>query len=247
MNRIEIQRQTQVRAPHVRAAMPAASVAAARCVALAGEAPCALFSPVHYEPNYSYPLIVWLHGPRDDERQLARIMPLVSMRNYLAVGPRGTQALGESGAKRGFAWSQDSDQIEVAEQQVLPSIRSARGRFYVAASRVYLAGFQCGGTMALRIGVANPERFAGVLSFGGAWPVGGAPLSRLREARKLPLVLATMRDSTRYPASRVCDDLRLLHSAGMSVNLRQYPCGDDLTTPMLADMDRWIMQQITGQ
>src|SRR4051794_5650794 len=58
----------------------------------------ALFTPLHYERNYAYPLIVWLHGPGDDERQLKRIMPLVSMRNYGAAGPRGTV---ETGVKAG--------------------------------------------------------------------------------------------------------------------------------------------------
>ena len=51
--------------------------------------PHALFVPMHYEPNYAYPLLVWLHGPGDDERQLQRVMPLISLRNYMAVGPRG--------------------------------------------------------------------------------------------------------------------------------------------------------------
>jgi hypothetical protein len=33
----------------------------------------------------------------------------------------------------------------------------------------------------------------------------------------------------------------------MSLNLRLYPCGDDVTTDMLADMDRWIMEQLATQ
>ena len=49
----------------------------------------ALFAPLHYESGYAYPLIVWLHGRGNDERQLLRIMPQVSMRNYVAVAPRG--------------------------------------------------------------------------------------------------------------------------------------------------------------
>ena len=48
------------------------------------------FAPLHYEPNYSYPLIVWLHGPHNNELELKQIMPLVSMRNYVAAAPRGT-------------------------------------------------------------------------------------------------------------------------------------------------------------
>ena len=47
--------------------------------------PHALFAPLHYASGYAYPLIVWLHGSGSDERQLQRIMPLVSMQNYVAV------------------------------------------------------------------------------------------------------------------------------------------------------------------
>src|SRR5262245_30987235 len=41
-----------------------------------------IITPLHYERNYAYPLIVWLHGPDDDERQVTRVMPHVSTRNY---------------------------------------------------------------------------------------------------------------------------------------------------------------------
>jgi hypothetical protein len=32
-----------------------------------------------------------------------------------------------------------------------------------------------------------------------------------------------------------------LHAVGCTVDLRQYPCGDELSTNMLADLDRWVM------
>jgi hypothetical protein len=37
-------------------------------------------------------------------------------------------------------------------------------------------------------------------------------------------------------------DLRLLHCAGFSLALRLYPEGDELTTVMLSDVNRWIME-----
>jgi len=39
--------------------------------------------------------------------------------------------------------------------------------------------------------------------------------------------------------------LRLLHTAGIFVTLRQYPCGQEISPQMLADVDRWIIEQIT--
>lgn len=201
-----------------------------------------IFTPIHYERNYAYPLIVWLHGPQDDECQVTRVMPLVSMRNYAAVGPRGT--LGSTSAARGYRWSQEPGHIALAEQRVFSAVAAARRWLNIAPTHIYLAGYEEGGTMALRIALAQPSSFAGVLSIGGAFPSTLRPLSRWREAQSLKIFLATRRDSRQYPQSQVCRHLRLFHAAGMSVDLRQYPCGDELTTNMLADMDRWIMSHL---
>lgn len=209
--------------------------------------PHALFAPLHYEPNYAYPLLVWLHGPGDCETQLKRIMPLISMRNYVGIAPRGTWSDGESSlAVPRFSWRQHDDHTGLAEQRVVACIEAASDRFHVHRGRVFLAGYDCGGTMAFRLGLNRPDLFAGVLSIGGAFPRGNRPLMRLNRCRDVPLFLAHCRDSRVYPAAKVCEDLRLFHTAGMSVTLRQYPCGDELTTQMLGDLDSWIMGQVTG-
>jgi len=203
----------------------------------------ALFAPLHYEPGYAYPLIVWLHGPGDDERQLLRMMSLVSMRNYVAVAPRGT-APAETGV--GYTWRQTEAHIAGAEQRITDSIAIARAKYHVAPHRVFLAGFDVGGTMAYRIALQYPDRFAGVISLGGPLPEGGHLFGRLNEIRRLSVLLAVGRDSHRYPAEQVCEHLRLFHAAGLSITLRQYPCGHELSPQMLADVDRWIIEHITS-
>jgi phospholipase/carboxylesterase len=92
----------------------------------------------------------------------------------------------------------------------------------------------------------HPRRFAGVLSLGGEFPVGGTPLAAFADARQVPIFLACGRDSQRYPVPVVCDNLKLLHAAGMDLVLRQYPGGHDVSPQMLADMDRWIMALVTA-
>jgi phospholipase/carboxylesterase len=205
-----------------------------------GETPHSLFTPMHYEPGYAYPLVVWLHGPGDKESQLKRVLPLVSMRNYVAVAPQGPASL-ESG---GFYWPQTEDGILKAEERVHDSIDIACRKFNVAKSRIMLAGFGCGGSMALRIAMNHPEQFSAALSMGGPFPSNHSPLRRIKQVRSLPLFLSTGRESTWYEAEQVCRDLRLFHSAGLSVTLRQYPCGDELTTNMLSDADSWMMEQV---
>ena len=205
----------------------------------------ALFAPLHYTPGYAYPLIVWLHGSGGDERQLQRIMPLVSMRNYVAVAPRGFLA-GDAEPSQGedYGWRQEPDATERAEQRVFECIDLSQRKFHIAPRRIFLAGFDAGGTMALRLAMSHPRRFTGVISLCGSFPAGGTPFGHLIEARRLGMFLATGRGSDHYPAEKVSEDLRLLHTAGLSITLRQYPCGHELLPLMLSDVNRWIMEQI---
>jgi phospholipase/carboxylesterase len=203
-------------------------------------------APLHYEPNYSYPLVVWLHGPHNNEYQLKQIMPLVSLRNYVGAAPRGTSlSEKDDGSRIKFCWQPDEANVQLAEERLWECIEGARRRFNIAAERIFVAGLEEGGTMALRLALRNPNQYAGVLSFGGAFPADRAPLARLHEVRRLPLFLATTWDSILYPESQLCEDLRLFHSAGLGVTVRHYRGDDGLTKPMLADMDRWIMEHIT--
>jgi phospholipase/carboxylesterase len=205
--------------------------------------PFSFFAPLHYEANYAYPLVVWLHSAGGDERQLARIMPLVSMRNYVGMSVRGPVAH----SQRGFSWPQTGEGIDLAEQRILESVDRACEKYNIHQQRIYLAGYESGGTMAFRVALRHPERFSAAVSIGGAFPEGESPLGKLPQLRKFPLLIAHCRDSQAYPVDRVCQELSLFHAAGLAVTLRQYPCGDELTTQMLHDLDVWLMQQVTGE
>ena len=48
------------------------------------------------------------------------------------------------------------------------------------------------------------------------------------------------------PWQKIRESLRLCHSAGLSVHFRQYHCAEELTTVMLEDLDRFLMEIVTG-
>lgn len=207
-------------------------------------APHATFEPIHYERGYAYPLVVWLHGAASNEHELRQVMPLVSLRNYVAIAPRGPSADRRRGSR--YGWGQTSDDIEEAQSRIAHCVAHAQQRFNIHANRVFLVGYGSGGTMALRVAWNDPLAFAGVATINGPLPTRLRPLCRMNELRRVPCLLATSRDSREYPASDVCRDLRLLHAAGCTVALRQYPCGDELTSIMLSDLDRWLMDLVCG-
>lgn len=204
--------------------------------------PHALFAPMHYEPGYAYPLLVWLHGPEANENELQKVMPAISMRNYVGVAPRGCPAELASG----FCWPQSEVSIARAERQIFECIDIAVERYNINTQRVFLGGFGSGGTMAFRIALQAPTCFAGALSLAGPFPSGRTPLVGYAYSRHVPLFIASGRDAESYPVEQTCDELRLFHAAGMNVTLRQYPCGDEIMPQMLHDMDVWMMERVTG-
>lgn len=206
------------------------------------------FIPLHYERNYAYPLLIWLHGPGGHEEQLKRVMPHVSLRNYVAVAPRGIiqdEFLDQQG-NPSYTWSQDADAVSQAAEGISDCIDLAAKRFNIAQRRVFLVGYDTGGTMALRLGLMQSELFAGVISLGGEMPRVGMPLLHIERARTMPIMIQQSRDSIEYTEDQVCRDLRLLHAAGMSVTVRQYPGEQEVTTQILSDVNGWIMEQVTG-
>jgi phospholipase/carboxylesterase len=200
-----------------------------------------LFSPIHYEPGYAYPLLIWLHGPDSSELELRQVMPLVSVRNYVGVAPRGTSRT--SKARRLYSWQQTPSDIADACQRVRDCIDVARESFNIHDDRVFVAGYGAGGTMALRVGMENPDLFAGAISLGGQVPRGGNAFHRINEARHLPLMLSASTNQDTYTNEQVMADVRLLHSGGFPLSLMLYPDGTCLTDNMFTDIDIWLMER----
>jgi phospholipase/carboxylesterase len=136
--------------------------------------------------------------------------------------------------------------VAEAEHRVFEAIDAVERRYHVARRRIFLAGADAGGTVALRIALTYPDRFAGALSFGGPFPAGGTPLVRLDEARKLPLFIACDGDAGNFDSAQLDAQIRLFYTACMQVMLRSYPPRSHLGRQMLADADRWMMELVTG-
>ena len=228
--------------------------------------PHVLFAPMHYEPKYAYPLLVWLHGTGGDERQIMRIMPLISMQNYVAVAPRGLptgqagQPTGRAGQPTGRAdcsatfdlsvsailqrrkeqydWLLSSDNLATLEQRVFDCIAIAGARCNIAAHRVFIAGFGTGGTAALRLATLFPEHFAGAASFGGGTPPGNRIFPSWQLTRSLSILLGVDEVVPDY----ACRMMELFYTAGIAADVREYADTKSLTPAMLQDLNRWMMQ-----
>ena len=85
-----------------------------------------------------------------------------------------------------------------------------------------------------------------MISLGGPFPENDLPLLYWSRLRPLPMLLAVGVASAVFPPEKASRQLRLFHTAGMSVSIRQYKTAEETTPQMLRDVNRWIMEQITA-
>jgi phospholipase/carboxylesterase len=204
--------------------------------------PVRTFLPTGYEPRYPYPLLVFFHGHGGNDEQVLRLAPSLSRRNYICIALRGLQRLEyRPDGRWGYTWGADDSADTLIEDYVLHAVEETRRRYHVHSERIYLAGFREGATLAYRLGLLFPERFAGVISLNGAMARQGGPLLRLPEVRQLRVFIGHGIANAVVPMSLARSDFRLLYTAGLSVAMHTYPANHRLHYHMLRDINRWVM------
>ncbi len=210
--------------------------------------PLRTFLPTGYEPNYPYPLVVFLHGHGGSDEQILRLAPRLSRRNFICIALRGPHTVtGRAPDQASFSWGHDEPVDPLVEDYVFRSILQTRRAYHVHSERIYLAGHGEGATLAYRLGLAWPDRFAGVISLNGTMPRRGGPLFRLPEVRRLRVLIAHGLANSVVPLSLARSDCRLLYSAGIDARLRTYPTTHRIHADMLRDVNRWIIDHINAE
>jgi phospholipase/carboxylesterase len=204
--------------------------------------PIRTFLPTGYEPNYAYPLVVFFHGHGGNEEQVLQLAPRLSRRNFICVGLRGRELLGErADGTPGFTWGADG-QIDVqTEDYVLGAIEQTRRNYHVHSERIYLAGICEGARYAYRMGFTFPEKFAGVVSLNGTLPPRGSLFLRLPQIKQLKVFIGHGIANAVVPLGSAKSDWRLLYTAGLDARMHTYPTTNRLHTDMLRDINRWII------
>jgi phospholipase/carboxylesterase len=208
--------------------------------------PVRTFLPTGYEPNYPYPLMVFLHGHGSSEEQILRLAPRLSRRNYISIALRGPKPMGHAADGRAaFTWGAvDHDDPQV-EEYVFRAVEQTRRHYHVHSERIYLAGFREGAALAYRLGLQFPERFAGIISLNGAMPRQSPPRLRLPDVRGLRIMIGHGIANSVVPLSFARQDYRLFYAAGLTVRMDTYASNHKIHPNMLRDINRWVMSHVS--
>jgi phospholipase/carboxylesterase len=210
--------------------------------------PLRTFLPTGYERNYPYPLVVFLHGHGGSEEQILHLAPRLSRRNFVCIGLRGPHAVSERfDGQPAFSWGLEGGWDSLVEDYVLRSIEQTRRAYHIHSERIYLAGFCEGAALAYRVGLAMPEKFAGIISFNGTMPRGGGPLFHLPDVRRLRVLIGHGIANAVIPLTMARSDFRLLYGAGLDAQMNTYPTTHRIHANMLRDMNRWIIERVNDE
>jgi phospholipase/carboxylesterase len=181
-----------------------------------------VFVPQGYEPGYDYPLLVWVSDPLGERVDLARVMPRLSLRNFVAVRAAG------------------------GATAVWQAVDLVSSRLSIHPRRVWLVGRGSAGTEAFRVACRHPESFAGVVSLGGCFPLDESLFARVDAVRRLSMLHCCTAAEAVENAAHTDRTLRLFHAAGAMLAMRIYPDTNRPSRLMLADVNRWLMEETCG-
>jgi phospholipase/carboxylesterase len=212
--------------------------------------PVRTFLPTGYEPNYPYPLVVLFHGHAGSDEQVLRLAPRISRRNYICISLRGPQSAGlnEEGLPC-YGWGSDGQHDSFISEYMIRAVEQTRRIYHVHSERIYLAGLWEGADMAYRLGLAMPDKVAGVASLNGSMPrpTNGGPLFRFPDVRQLRVFIGHGATNLSIPIETAKRDFRVLYSAGVDVQLHSYPTGHHFHPHMFRDINRWIMRNVNAE
>lgn len=183
-----------------------------------------LFVPDHYEKNYAYPLIVWLGTELSPSGGIRSLMRRISDRNIVgaSVHPAADERI---------------------EDRLVSAIASVRKQYHIHSERIFLAGVGEYAAQALRLGLARPEWFGGVIAISPQLTKQKRMLSQFPALQGKRVFLATTGDDPEE-LGNLLGTQRLLWSAGMSVRACQSASGEELDRGILREIDRWVIESI---
>ncbi|WP_339749157.1 hypothetical protein [uncultured Rubinisphaera sp.] len=161
-----------------------------------------VYMPVKYEPNYAYPLIVYLQGREASTSQYQFLMEAISTQNHLAI-------------------ELDVDErVNISSGDVMQKIHKAVSQmtrhYNVHTERILVMGDGLRGTLAIKTVLSHPESFWGFIALNPDDPKQDCPLKQFRHLHHLRGFLHSETEN-----AWIQNYSRLLHDSGLKIHLDQ--------------------------
>lgn len=201
------------------------------------------------EPSGRPPMAILLHGLGADEQDLFGLAPVLDPRLLVvsARAPREAQPMGYSWFD--IDWSEfppriDFQQVVESRGAILRLVAEAAAAHGADPSRVWLAGFSQGASMATACALARPERLRGIVAHSGRVTRRAVPALPAPGLAGFPVLWQHGRADPVVPVAFGHEARDLLGGLGLRVDYREYPIGHEISEESLRDLCGWLTRQV---
>ena len=195
--------------------------------------------PLHYESDYSYPLVVWLSQNAKKRQELTEFAKSLSLRNYVITAPFLTSAL-IRGAHSPAASTELATAINCSIQHAMQKMRIHPQRIFVVAEQDFLPA-------TLNSMPLIHDRISGIASLLRSSQLPNPPCSSLSGLHPIPPLFFCLSELGSHLKDEIEQPWRLFHSLGYKVRFKTIAPGSGFQHSALRNIDRWIMEAVTGQ
>lgn len=209
-----------------------------------------VLTPDAYSPDQTYPLVILLHGFGASMADLAGLCPTINPDGYVYVCPNAPLSIELGPGMAGYAWTSPGnarrpEEAQLAEEMLDTMFEEVSEEFRVEPGQSVLGGFSQGGMMTYRWGLANPDRFRGLVVLSGRVSDPDGIRSRLPASRTQPIFVAHGRQDSMITIEDAAESRSFLEAEGYSPQYKEYPMGHEISQEVLDDLVPWIRDVLT--
>lgn len=191
------------------------------------------------------PAVIALHGHGAHGMDLLGLSPYLAQGRVLVLCPQAQFAIGPSS----YTWfdrppegQRPVEEVDRVATELLAFIDEVVPKNGGDLGRVALLGFSQGGTLAYRIGLAQPRRFAGVAALSTYFPDDIAGAIDNNEIDQVPLLIQHGVNDTTVAVERARASRELLETMGAHPEYHEYPMRHEIGRQSLTDLSGWLMR-----
>jgi phospholipase/carboxylesterase len=208
-----------------------------------------------YEPAGAgpHPALFAFHGWGASALDLLGLAPYTADGRFIVICPQGPMEV-PIGPTRGFGWypirmggAPDSEAIETAARAAGQFIDQALDRYPINKRKIVLLGFSQGGTMAYRLAIANPSKYAALVAMSTWFPP--ELKDQVKDANalsQLPTLVQHGRADDMIDIGRARTSVENLRALRVPLQFREYDCGHEITADGLMDLSKFLNDKIVA-
>jgi len=206
-----------------------------------------------YEPAGSgpHPAIIAFHGWGANALDLLGLAPYIAEGRCIVICPQGSIEVA-IGPTRGFGWyqirtggPQDPAQLETVTRAAAAFVDAALERYPIDRRKLIILGFSQGGSMAYRLAMTNPAKYAAMVAISSWFAPELKELANDRDAlERLPTLIQHGRADDMIEIARARTSVDHLRELKIPVTFREYDCGHEITAESLQDLSQFLIQKV---